>query len=120
MWWLLWQWKAQSPGNAGTNSSVRVVPGGTSTVVSGTRADFGTTPPSVPTTLKEVPCMWIGWLSMVTLASRTRTRSPVRAVRCGTAGNIFPLKVKRLKSSITIGSGTRVPGCTAHSPRKSA
>ena len=49
VWCDLWQWKAQSPSTFATNSTVRVDPTGTFTVVSGRRADFGTGPPSVLT-----------------------------------------------------------------------
>ncbi len=53
-----------------------MVPGGTLTVVSGHQALFGIGPPSVSTTHKTWPCMWIGWLVIERLPSRTRTRSP--------------------------------------------
>jgi hypothetical protein len=48
VWWLLWQWKAQSPGSSAMNSIWRIWPTATSVVTSGQRADFGTGPPSVP------------------------------------------------------------------------
>jgi hypothetical protein len=41
-WWVMWQCIAQSPGSSGTNSITRVLPTGTSTVVSGRCADSGT------------------------------------------------------------------------------
>jgi hypothetical protein len=34
-WWVMWQCIAQSPGSSATNSITRVLPTGTSTVVSG-------------------------------------------------------------------------------------
>jgi hypothetical protein len=43
----MWQCKAQSPGASAVNSTVRVLPVGTSTVVSGQRAPGGIGPPSV-------------------------------------------------------------------------
>jgi hypothetical protein len=60
VWWLLWQWKAQSPSSSAMNSICRIWPTATSVVTSGQRADFGTGPPSVPVTSNSWPCMWIG------------------------------------------------------------
>ena len=42
---------------------------------------LGTQPPSVPVTLEVGPCRWIGWLVIVRLPTRMRTRSPVRATK---------------------------------------
>ena len=53
-WWVMWQCSAQSPGSSATNSIVRVVPTGTSTVVSGDARDAGTAPPSVADDLERV------------------------------------------------------------------
>jgi hypothetical protein len=38
VWWLLWQWKAQSPGSSAMNSIWRIWPTATSVVTSGQRA----------------------------------------------------------------------------------
>ena len=43
-WWVMWQCIAQSPGSSATNSMVRVLPTGTSTVVSGHWARLGDAP----------------------------------------------------------------------------
>ena len=48
VWCDLWQWMIQSPGASATNSMSRVAPTGTFTVVSGTCAESGVGPPSVP------------------------------------------------------------------------
>ena len=59
VWWLLWQWMAQSPAMA-LNSKARICPTATSVVTSGHLALLGTQPPSVPVTSKCGPCMWMG------------------------------------------------------------
>ena len=51
-WCVMWQCIAQSPGLSAVNSTVRVDPTGTSTVVSGQRPASGMTPPSVSVTVK--------------------------------------------------------------------
>ena len=59
-WWLIWQCIGQSPGISGTSSTSRVVPTGTSTVVSGHCPASGIGPPSVATTFRRRPWKWIG------------------------------------------------------------
>ena len=51
---------------------------------------------------------------------RMRTRSPVRTSSGSVPGNTRLLKVKMLKSIITVGSGVDVPGSMNHSLRKIA
>ncbi len=81
-----------------------------SVVTSGQRADLGTQPPSVPTTSKCGPCMWIGWFVIVRLPMRMRTRSPVRATNGAMPGNARLFQVHRLKSSIVLTRGVALPG----------
>jgi hypothetical protein len=50
VWWVMWQWMAQSPGFSAVISTSRVAPTGTRTLVSGTCALGGMGPPSVPVT----------------------------------------------------------------------
>lgn len=109
-WCDLWQWKAQSPGCSATNSIARIAPTGTSTVTSGQRADGGTQPPSVPVTSNSWPCRWIGWLVMVRLPMRMRTRSPRRTGRAAMPGKTRLFQVHRLKSVMVATFGTWAPG----------
>ena len=78
-WWVMWQCIAQSPGSSATNSIVRVLPTGTSTVVSGHCADSGIAPPSVSVTseLDSRAGGSGGGPSALRLPMRMRTRSPV-------------------------------------------
>lgn len=41
-------------------------------------AEIGIGPPSLAMSLNEWPCMWMGWLSMLRLTRRIRTRWPCR------------------------------------------
>jgi hypothetical protein len=47
----------------------------------------------------------MGWLSMLRLAKRRRAAWPRRATSGDVPGKTRPLKVKTLKSVITVGSG---------------
>ena len=51
---------------------------------------------------------------------RILTRSSFLMISGSVAGKTFPLKVKTLKSVITVGSGAEVPGLMNHSLRKIA
>ena len=86
-------------GDARRTRSPASGPTATSVVTSGQRAAFGTQPPSVPVTSKCGPCMWIGWLVIVRLPMRMRTRSPVRATSGSMPGKTRLFQVHRLKSS---------------------
>ena len=105
VWCDLWQWNAQSPGLSATNSNARIAPTGTSIVVSGHCALSGIQPPSVHDTAKWWPCRWIGWLVMVRLPMRMRTRSPSRTGSGSMPGNTRLLKVHMLKSVISLTFG---------------
>ncbi len=112
----MWQWTAQSPGSVATSSMTRAEPVGTRTVVSGQRADGGTSPPSVPVTSNERPWRWIGWWSIgERFPIRMRTRSPVPTTSGAVPGYAFPLNVRRLKSLMAPGSGRRAPTGRLHS-----
>ena len=113
VWWLLWQCMAQSPGSSATNSSWRIWPTAMSVVTSGQRAVGGTGPPSVPVTSNSMPWMWIGWLVMVRLPTRTRTRSFRRATSGSRPGYTRLLKDQMLKSSMVLMLGVRAPGSTS-------
>jgi hypothetical protein len=76
----------------------------------GQRAAFGTQPPSVPVTSNSWPCRCIGWFVIVRLPKRMRTRSPVRATRGSIAGKTRLFQVHRLKSSIVLTRGVKLPG----------
>ena len=113
VWWLLWQWNAQSPSASAVNSTCRIWPTATSVVTSGQRADFGTGPPSVPVTSNSWPCKWMGWLVMVRLPTRMRTLSFCRATSGVIAGKARLLKVLMLKSVISLTRGVMAPGSTS-------
>jgi len=68
-------------------SAARIWPTATSVVTSGQRAVGGTQPPSVPVTSKRWPCRWMGWLVMVRLPIRMRTRSPSLTGNVSMPGN---------------------------------
>src|SRR3990167_5417878 len=70
VWWLLWQWKAQSPSSSARNSTCRICPTATSAVTSCQRVDFGVGPPSVPVITNSCPCRCIGGVVIVRLAMR--------------------------------------------------
>ena len=110
VWWLLWQWKAQSPSSSAMNSTWRIWPTAMSVVTSGQRADLGTGPPSVPVTSNSWPWMWIGWLVMVRLPMRRRTRSPCRTLMLSMPGKARLFQVHRLKSSMVLTLGVLAPG----------
>ena len=110
VWWLLWQWKAQSPSSSARNSICRIWPTATSVVTSGQRALRGTGPPSVPVTVNSWPCRCIGWLVIVRLPMRTRTRSLCRTTSGLMPGKMRLFQVHRLKSSIVITLGVALPG----------
>ena len=56
-------------------------------------------------TSKCGPCMWIGWLVMVRLPMRTRTRSPCRTTSGSMPGNTRVFQVHRLKSVMVMTLG---------------
>ncbi len=92
------------------NSIWRIWPTAMSTVTSGQRALGGTGPPSVPVTSNSTPWTWIGWLSIVRLPMRMRTRSPRRATRVSMPGKTRLFQAQVLKSSIVATVGVRAPG----------
>ena len=83
-------------------------------------AETGVGPPSVPDSTKCTPWMWIGWLSMLRLARRTRTRCPFFTINGDVPGKTRALKLKRLNSSIVAGFGVALPKGKSHSCRKMA
>lgn len=95
------------------NSTCRIWPTATSVVTSGQRALLGTGPPSVPVTSNSWPWMWIGWLVIVRLPTRMRTRSFCLATSGVIAGNTRLLKVQMLKSVISLTRGVMAPGSTS-------
>ena len=54
--------------------------------------------------------MWIGWLVIVRLPKRMRTRSPLRTTSGSMPGKTRLLKVHRLKSSIVLTFGRVAAG----------
>ena len=82
-----------------------MAPTGTSVVTSGQRALSGIQPPSVQVTAKWWPCRWIGWLVMVRLPMRTRTRSPLRTTSGSMPGKTRLFQVQRLKSVMVMTFG---------------
>ncbi|TSE33248.1 hypothetical protein Tchar_01837 [Tepidimonas charontis] len=84
-----------------------------STVTSGQRASGRTGPPSVPVTSNSMPWMWMGWLVIVKLPMRTRTRSPRRATNGSMPGKTRLFHAQMLKSSMVLGLGVRAPGVTS-------
>ena len=73
-----------------------------SVVTSGQRAVEGTGPPSVPVTWNSCPCRWMGWLVMVRLPMRMRTRSPKRTLSESMPGKTRLFQLQILKSSIVM------------------
>ena len=92
------------------NSICRIWPTATSVVTSGQRAVWGTGPPSVPVTSNSMPWMWTGWLVMVRLPKRTRTRSPSRATSGLMPGKTRLFQLQMLKSSMVLTLGVMLPG----------
>ncbi|CAM4126121.1 hypothetical protein ACAN107058_22955 [Paracidovorax anthurii] len=120
VWWLLWQCTAQSPGSSAINSICRIWPTAMSVVTSGQRAEGGTVPPSVPVTSNSWPCTWMGWLVMVRLPTRSRTRSPRPATMGSMPGKTRLFHDQMLKSVISFTRGVRLPGSTAKAPSRKA
>ncbi|MCY1524589.1 hypothetical protein D9M68_595300 [compost metagenome] len=100
------------------NSICRIWPTATSTDTSGQRAVRGTGPPSVPVTSNSWPWMWIGWLVIVRLPARMRTRSPRRTLSVSMAGNTRLLKLQMLKSVMVLTLGVALPGSTSKLPSR--
>jgi hypothetical protein len=75
-------------------------------VTSGQRDSGRVGPPSVPVTSNSWPWMWIGWLVMVRLPMRTRTRSPFLTLSESMPGKARLFQVHRLKSSMVLILGT--------------
>ena len=84
------------------NSIWRIWPTAMSAVTSGQRAAGGTGPPSVPVTSNSWPCRWMGWLVMVRLPMRTRTRSCKRTLSESIPGKTRLFQLHRLKSSMVM------------------
>ena len=68
----------------------------------GQRAAAGVGPPSVPVTRNSWPCRWIGWLVIVRLPTRRRTRSPRRTLSESMPGKMRLFHDQRLKSSMVM------------------
>ena len=102
VWWLLWQWKAQSPSSSARKSICRIWPTATSAVISYCRALLGVGPPSVPVMRNSCPCRWIGWLVIVRLPKRMRTLSLCRTFRLSMPGKMRLFQLQRLKSSMVM------------------
>jgi hypothetical protein len=102
VWWLLWQWKAQSPSSSARKSICRICPTATSVVTSYWRLLFGVGPPSVPVTRNSCPCRWIGWFVIVRLPMRMRTLSMWLTTSGSMPGKMRLFQLHRLKSSIVM------------------
>jgi len=113
VWWLLWQCMAQSPSSSAMNSICRICPTAMSTVTSGQRDSGRVGPPSVPVTSNSMPWMWMGWLVMVRLPTRTCTRSPRRATSGSMPEKTRLFQGQMLKSSTVLTLGVRAPGVTS-------
>lgn len=90
VWCVLWQRNGQ-----------RIAPTGTSIVTSGHRAVSGTQPPSAQVIEKWWPWRWMGWLVMLKLPMRTRTRSLRRTGSGSMPGKTRLFHVYMLKSIIS-------------------
>ncbi|MDT4881128.1 hypothetical protein FQZ97_1169530 [compost metagenome] len=68
----------------------------------------------MPVTSNSMPWMWIGWLVMVRLPMRTRTRSPSRATSGLMPGNTRLFQAQMFCSSMVLTCGVMLPGSTSN------
>ena len=66
--------------------------------------------PSVPVTVNSWPCRGIGWLVIVRVPMRMRTRSFSRTTSGSMPGKMRLFQLHRLKSSIVMIFGVAAPG----------
>ena len=111
MWWVMWQWSAQSPGSSATNSMARVLPDGTSTVVSGHWAESGISP-AVGLGDAELIAVDVDGVVVHGAQVAQADAHPVAGLATSGAvdGKALEFMVRTLKSVISLGLGRRVPG----------